>query len=263
MASKAKADAARANGRKSRGPVTPEGKARSSQNGIKHGAYTDAVCLRGEDAEAFEVLLGSYRQIHQPSNREQDDLVHDLAADRWRLNRYRILQTAAIETEIDRQRPGIAKKFVTMDEATRASFAIRKLCDHSGTAEMYERLIARIERNIIRISNHLCQVRQRPDPPPSELLKTSAAPGGALYVPEFTTREWTEVDPSGEQSAAAPRTVRVPVPGWPPKPQAKAAAAGAGPGPGSELFLVPDATRRETRAINESEPNGPLIPSSS
>src|SRR4051812_33616331 len=41
----------RANARKSTGPKTPEGKARSSKNALKHGLRAEAFALPNEDAQ--------------------------------------------------------------------------------------------------------------------------------------------------------------------------------------------------------------------
>ena len=53
----ARAEASRKNGAKSRGPKTPEGKARSAQNALKHGMRAQKyVLLPQEDAAAFAAL---------------------------------------------------------------------------------------------------------------------------------------------------------------------------------------------------------------
>jgi hypothetical protein len=55
--SRARAEASRRHGAKSRGPKTPGGKALSSQNALKHGLRAQqCVVLPGERASAFDAL---------------------------------------------------------------------------------------------------------------------------------------------------------------------------------------------------------------
>jgi hypothetical protein len=89
--SEKKAAAARANGALSQGPVTPEGKARSSQNAITHGIFAQVVVLPGESEEAFLHTVRSYCDRFKPV----DDVERDLAA------RGRSRHFPSCETEID------------------------------------------------------------------------------------------------------------------------------------------------------------------
>jgi len=58
--------ASRANGARARGPVTPEGKRRSSQNAISHGLLARSIVLENESPEAFETLFSQHidRALH-------------------------------------------------------------------------------------------------------------------------------------------------------------------------------------------------------
>lgn len=77
--------AARANGSRSRGPVTPEGKARSAQNALKHGLR--AASFGDSDPAAFDELLDAFVQGLRPANQMEMELVAALAATRFRLRR--------------------------------------------------------------------------------------------------------------------------------------------------------------------------------
>src|SRR5437016_3007527 len=55
-----KAESSRINGAKSRGPITPEGKQRSSLNSVRHGLLAKVHCLTNENQGLFKELLQDY-----------------------------------------------------------------------------------------------------------------------------------------------------------------------------------------------------------
>ena len=70
---------ARENGAKSRGPVTPEGRARSSQNALQHSlAATKLVCRDAEEQKRFDEFATSYLSLWQPVNVVEEDLVEEM-----------------------------------------------------------------------------------------------------------------------------------------------------------------------------------------
>ena len=85
--------ASRANGAKSTGPASPEGKARSSQNSLKSGLYAKSQIVRGEDPAELEALLQSYRERFHPTTPEVSALIDTLVSSEWLLRRLRRIES--------------------------------------------------------------------------------------------------------------------------------------------------------------------------
>ena len=84
--STAHSDAARTNGAKSHGPVTPEGKARSSRNARTHGLTASRIVfLTPEEQEEYDTLLNDYTTRHLPKTPEELDIFNMLLHAAWRL----------------------------------------------------------------------------------------------------------------------------------------------------------------------------------
>ena len=86
--SSARAEASRKNGAKSRGPNTPEGKARSAQNALRHGMRAQKyVVLPEEDAAEFGELEAALVEELAPVGALQTVLARRVAVAAWRLAR--------------------------------------------------------------------------------------------------------------------------------------------------------------------------------
>ena len=86
--SSARAEASRRNGAKSRGPKTPEGKARASQNALRHGLRAARhVVLPDEDAAAFAALEAALLEELAPVGALQAVLARQIVSAAWRLAR--------------------------------------------------------------------------------------------------------------------------------------------------------------------------------
>src|SRR3954464_11217987 len=77
----------RRNARKSTGPRTDEGKARSARNATSHGLYCAALVLPGESHELFHDLRQSYISTMKPQNLVELLIVDRLVAAAWKLRR--------------------------------------------------------------------------------------------------------------------------------------------------------------------------------
>ncbi len=87
MSSQRRIDSSRANGAKSRGPVTAEGKRKSSANSLRHGLLAQCIVLEDEVPERFHELLADLTREHNPQTETQLGLVETMAMARWRVMR--------------------------------------------------------------------------------------------------------------------------------------------------------------------------------
>jgi hypothetical protein len=77
-------EASRLNGTKSNGPVTAEGKRRSSLNARRHQLAAEDLVLDAEEMEDFDHMLNAYLAELQPRTEIEADLVEEMAATKWR-----------------------------------------------------------------------------------------------------------------------------------------------------------------------------------
>jgi hypothetical protein len=85
---------AAANSAKSTGPVTPEGKAIVSRNATRHGLLADSILLPGESEEAFFAVLAWLEKKFQPKDEFEDSLIETAAMAHWRRQRACTLEKA-------------------------------------------------------------------------------------------------------------------------------------------------------------------------
>ena len=96
--------ASRENAKKSTGPRTPEGKARSSKNALKHGLLAQDSVIPGEDPAEFDRHLTTYEDTYLPRNCIEKELVRQIADAAWRMQRLTRIEATIITAAIERTR---------------------------------------------------------------------------------------------------------------------------------------------------------------
>lgn len=101
-ASDKKQAASRRNGRQSRGAVSPEGRAISSQNAVSHGVLSTALLLPGEQREDFDTLFCQLSQELGAVGTLEQALVERVAISLWRQRRLVRAESAQIQVQQQR-----------------------------------------------------------------------------------------------------------------------------------------------------------------
>jgi hypothetical protein len=109
MRSEKQIQASRANGARSRGPITEQGKRNSSRNSTRHGLLAQTVVLEQESAHRFQKLLKAFMDEHQPRTETQISLVEIMAVTRWRQLRVLQAQKSAADIDIAAHGPNVGR----------------------------------------------------------------------------------------------------------------------------------------------------------
>ncbi len=206
MPTERQSNASRANGAKSRGPVTAEGKRRSSQNARKVIDSDDLaryVCLEVENSAIFKNILEDLEATLEPQDPFARNLVHTIALAHWRSIRAVQLETAGMQQQMrkDLSLPETAD----LSNPTRAAVAFRTLADTGKATALLGRQEARHERQIARSFSMLMKwkaskgTKNEPDPgpsaPPPNPLETQEIPQNPP-PPELAAEPKSEPEPT-------------------------------------------------------------------
>ena len=103
MSSLRKIESARANGARSHGPATPEGKARSAQNAMRHGLLARHIMLDNEGREGFDALFELHLERLQPADGVEFGFVEEMVSSYWRMRRAWAIETRLMQKHLDKQ----------------------------------------------------------------------------------------------------------------------------------------------------------------
>jgi hypothetical protein len=181
-----RSEAARINGAKSRGPVTEEGRSRSSLNALKHGlaaARDKAFVCQNESQQGWDSLYNDLIQRFEPQGQIELDLVAELAHARCRLRRCCTIETGVLDAEMDGQSSDLQTRYDQLDDEARLSLSFSSLAENKRTLDVLTRYEARAGAD----STGLCAIscscklpyivskaktkfcRTNPSPPPTQL----------------------------------------------------------------------------------------------
>ena len=159
-----KSDTARLNGAHSKGPKTARGKARSSQNAIKHGLAGRYLLMPGESSRGFNRLLAAHCDCYRPEGEVELDLVRAMALARWRLHRLSILEPRVLDNELDAFRKDACP------ELNRLAHAFFKSSNYNALPLLmrYEAALTRTHERAFKHLTEIQKLRNEPKPFPAD-----------------------------------------------------------------------------------------------
>ncbi len=178
-----RAVANRANAQKSSGPKTEQGKAAASQNSFKHGLYSKALIIPGEDPALFEALRTDLAAEHRPVGLTEELLVDEVAQHYWRMKRYR-----AMEAQMYKYQGTNANGNTDLDVENLVS------CIELGLFTSIQRVLNSAERSFYKALKTLRELQKVRGFVPAKAQNTAVAPTPFPAKQRSAAEEWAEVE---------------------------------------------------------------------
>jgi len=159
----------RANGARSRGPVTPAGKQASSLNAIRHGLLARCVVLKNESRENFDILMAQHLDRYRPADDVELSVLEEMASAFWRMRRLWAIETRLFDDAIRARQSG--------DEIDRMTGAFTDLASSPQFALLH-RYEARLHHIRQRAFKNIHILRNTP-PSPNEPTSGPDTPDSA------------------------------------------------------------------------------------
>jgi hypothetical protein len=170
MSSKRKIDSARANGAKSHGPITEQGRKTSSMNALKLGLTARTVVFPNENQDEYDAMLDYYIQHLQPTDPAEMDQVVDMVNAKWQQRRFNNMETQMYALEMEKQKPKIDQAYQSYNEILQHTLAFETLV-HSVALHELNRTQTRLERTYSRALNNLIRLRKLPKSTPAATIQ--------------------------------------------------------------------------------------------
>lgn len=153
--------AARANGAKSRGPKSENGKAISSRNNLRHGLHAGCLLLPSESKERFNELADSLLAEFKPKTAVENILVERIIAAQWRLKRICAFEKnamfhAAANADVP---PLVTEEGTWHDPAARDTIAFQAVHGGNGVGSVFQISEARYQRLFAQALSQLRRYR--------------------------------------------------------------------------------------------------------
>jgi hypothetical protein len=157
MSSKQKRKIARQNGAKAAGSKSPEGLQKSSMNALRYGLTAMTLVLSNESQAKFDHMLQAYIARFQPIDEIELNLVDEMVAARWRQQRIWMIQTASMNSEMDKQEEYIEETFIKCTEPTRIGIAFMAMGKDNALEQMmrYETSYSRMHDRAMKALERL------------------------------------------------------------------------------------------------------------
>ena len=198
--SEARSEAARINGAKSKGPVTPEGKERSSKNATFHGVLSRTGLIPEEDRPEFSTGFQCYLYRHDPRDRHEYDLIEEAYSTTWRRRKAEVLHDISVAIQVTEDMSDVDVCYPGLDHLGRESLAYRHSLAQSNLLPNLERYIRQLGSQAARALKEFRMLRNDSLPPgqphPGVIGPHPGPPGQRDYVPLLT---YPPVVPPAEQ----------------------------------------------------------------
>jgi hypothetical protein len=154
-----KLESAQANGAKSLGPITGDGRQAVALNSVTHGLTAQTVVLRNESPEEYQSELQNYLDHFLPQGLPELHLVHQIAAAAWRLARYAGVESGLLDDKMGQQDKWVQHHRRGIPDKQRVAIAFDSLADASPALGLANRYQSRLHHEYQRILKSLLQLQ--------------------------------------------------------------------------------------------------------
>ena len=166
QSSQRRIESSRANGRKSKGPTTPEGLARSSQNARKHGVLSTLITLTPEDEQIFNLIFEQYANRFQPRDQAEYDIVEEITFYKFQMRQCWIEQASAMKLQIVKDRDIVDAEWSGASEHERRVLALAASIKDGNTIVLLQRYARTLSTQAERAMKTLADLQKQRIPPP-------------------------------------------------------------------------------------------------
>jgi len=160
-----KAQIARENGAKSKGPKTEKGKQNSVRNAITHGERAEALklivpphsaCLANEDRQAFYKMFDNLTAKYRPTDETEQAVVREIADFQWKSTRNKQMESAIFNRELLRQAATITES-TGLEISIAAHEALtgnRTIAELRKDTQICLRAVTRLQRLLLQLQKN-------------------------------------------------------------------------------------------------------------